>query len=38
VRTRSGAVAAEARAVLVARDGHGRSRPLTDAERRALAA
>ena len=38
VRTRSGEVAAEARAVLVARDGDGRSRPLTDAERRALAA
>ena len=38
VRTRSGEVAAEARAVLVARDGDGRSRPLTDAERRALSA
>jgi acyl-CoA thioester hydrolase len=38
VRTHSGEVAAEARAVLVARDGEGRSRPLTDAERTALSA
>ena len=38
VRTRGGAVAAEARAVLVARDEAGRSRPLTETERAALAA
>src|SRR5262245_4929392 len=37
VRTREGEVAAEAEAVLVARDrGAGRSRPLTDAERSAF--
>jgi acyl-CoA thioesterase FadM len=36
VRTRSGEVAAEAKAVLVARDADGRSRPLTEDERAAL--
>ncbi len=36
VRTRSGEVAAEAKAVLVARDRDGRSRPLTEDERAAL--
>ena len=38
VRTRAGEVAAEAKAVLVARDDEGRSRPLTDPERSALSA
>jgi acyl-CoA thioester hydrolase len=36
VRTRSGEIAAEAKAVLVARDSDGRSRPLTEVERAAL--
>jgi len=36
VRTRSGEIAAEAKAVLVARDREGRSRPLTEDERAAL--
>jgi acyl-CoA thioester hydrolase len=36
VRTRSGEIAAEAKAVLVARDSEGRSRPLTEVERAAL--
>jgi acyl-CoA thioester hydrolase len=38
VRICSGDVAAEAKAVLVARNSEGRSRPLTDAERSALSA
>jgi acyl-CoA thioester hydrolase len=36
ISTASGAVAARAQAVLVARDENGRARPLTDAERAAL--
>ena len=38
VRTRSGEVAAEAKAVLVARDEEGRARPLNDAGKSSLAA
>jgi hypothetical protein len=38
VRTRSGELAAEAKAVLVARDADGRSRPLSDVERSGLSA
>jgi acyl-CoA thioester hydrolase len=38
VRTGSGELAAEAKAVLVARDADGRSRPLSDVERSGLSA